>query len=152
MNKKLLALLLSLIAVIGLAGCGADDEDEATADDGTAEVVEEEEATEDEEVTESDLAEGEIDAATLEAFVDAINEDPTIVCDPENATEAFLEGVGGEETCLEQAATEPAGGEYTIDDTTIEGSTATVTITDEDATSTATFVQEGDELKIDSID
>lgn len=140
MTKKLLALLFALLApTMLLTACGDDDDD--AGDDASTEMTEDE--TSDEETD----SEG-IDQATLEAFIDAINEDPSIVCDPDNATEELLESMGGVEGCLEASAEEAGGEPYEIVDITIDGDTATATIADDDSESTVEFVQEGDQLKI----
>ena len=138
--RKYFTLLAALTAIAAFAaGCGDDEKNDA-ADTASQAQTEAETAAE-------EATEGAIDEATLREFIDAANEDPAILCDPENATAEFLEGVGGEEACAEAAAAEEPGGEYEISDVNIDGDTATLTITDDDGPSTATFVQEGEELK-----
>ena len=138
--RKYFTLLAALTAIAAFAaGCG-DDESSDAADTASQAQTQAETAAE-------EATGGEVDEATLREFIDAANEDPAILCDPENATAEFLETVGGEEACAEAAAQEEPGGEYEISDVSIEGDTATVTITDDDGPSTATFVQEGEELK-----
>lgn len=140
-------ITLSLLAVTATAllaaGCGDDDKPDSAAS-ATATQTTEAPAEASTPATEGAAT---IDEENLRAFVDAINEDPAILCDPENATTEVLEQLGGEEACAAAAATEEGGKEYTIDDVQIDGDTATVVITDEDETSTNLFVQQGDELK-----
>lgn len=89
---------------------------------------------------------------SVREFIDAINENPAIVCDPENATASFLESAGGQEGCAEAAAQEEGGQPYEVKDLQIEGETATAVIEDAESTSTVTFVTEGDEIKVSGSD
>jgi hypothetical protein len=147
--RKLTLLLMAFAAIAAFAaGCGGDDENSETtpaAESTPAEPAPSDTAAE-------EPAAGEIDQATLEQFVEAVNQDPTLLCDPENVTAEFLEGVGGEASCQEQAAQQPPGGEYELSDVQIDGANATAVITDDDGPQTVTFVQEGEELKVASVE
>ncbi|HEY9556734.1 MAG TPA: hypothetical protein VIR58_08365 [Acidimicrobiales bacterium] len=157
MTKKLLAALFSILAItLFVAGCGDDDSDESTNEESTVEdEATEEEATEeeatDDEGTEEEVTEGEVDPATVEAFLNAINEDQSILCDPDNATEDFLASMGGEEACLQAAEANPSTESFEIVDITVDGATATAELSDSTGTRTVEFVQEGDQLKVSGL-
>lgn len=153
MTRKLYLLVVALLAMgVLVSGCGDDDDDKkddapaATQTDSgaAAEAPAEEEAPAGEAPT--------LDEETLTSIIDTVNEDPAQLCDANNATAEFLESIGGEEACLEAAAEEPTGEEYTIDDLQIDGETATAVVTDADSTSTITFVIEGDQIKVASVE
>jgi hypothetical protein len=143
MSRKIHPVLVAALAAAAFAaGCGDDDEN----DSGSG-------ATATQAATPAPAATEEaagIDEATLREFIDAVNEDATVLCDPDNVTAELLESLGGEEACKTAAAEEPGGEEYTIDDLTIEGDTATAVITDAEGTNTVTFVTEGDQIKVAS--
>ena len=149
MPRLLRPLLLAAVAAALLtAGCGGDDKKDSDTGAPAAQTAEATPAAADETpAAEETVA---LDDETLRAFIDAINEDPTILCDPANVTAELLEMLGGAETCKTGAAEEEAGGEYTIDDLTIDGETATAVITDKDSTDTVTFVLEAGEIKLAS--
>ncbi len=138
-----LPLLALLTAAAFASGCGSDDDKKDTASSGAAAATTE--AAPDTATTEA--TDGAIDEKNLREFIDAVNEDPSIICDADNATAELLEQLGGEDACKAAAAGEEAGPEYTIDDLTIDGDSATVVITDDKETSTNLFVQQGDQLK-----
>jgi hypothetical protein len=142
MDKKLLALVVSLLAVLGLvAGCGSDDDDsdDVAAEDTTEEAVPAGESE-------------EIDPAVVEEFIAAFIDDPTLLCDPDNATEQMLEDFGGEEICLESAATEEPGQDYEVVEVQVTGGEAEAVIENATGTTKISFVQEGDQLKVAAIE
>ncbi len=155
MTRKFTLMLLALATTALVAtGCGSDSKDEKSTSDAPA-ATQTDTAADDATATDDPAATDDagtqaaaIDEESLRAFIDAINEDPTIVCDADNATAELLEQFGGVDACKEAAGAEEPGKEYTIDDLQIDGADATATITDDEGTTTATFVQEGDQLKI----
>jgi hypothetical protein len=92
----------------------------------------------------------ELTEENITAFVDALNEDPTLFCDPDNASPEVIELLGGEE-CQTNMAEEETGEEYELGEITIEGDTASTTVTDEDGTTAVEFISEGGELKVASM-
>jgi hypothetical protein len=137
----LLAALLAF-AVIGV-GCGSDNK---KSDKSAAPAA-----------AQTDTAADTTAAATvtitepvLKEFIDAVNQDPSILCDPTNSTAEFIDAAGGAAACKTAAKGSPAGDPYTIENITIDGDTATAIIKDATSTNTVTFVTEGDQIKVSS--
>jgi hypothetical protein len=145
--KRSTQLLVAALAVTSLvaAGCGDDDDGADTTTVATQPAATTPPAEPEGGAEET----GSMDEETIRAFVAAIDDDPAIICDPDNATEEFLTELGGEAACRESAAAEEPGSDPSeINDITIEGTNATVTVTDSDGVSIISMVTEGDQIKI----
>lgn len=134
-------LALSAAALVA-AGCGDDDENDTAADAPAAPAQTTPAPAEAQETPDA------LNEDAIRELVADINEDPALLCDEENITGVLLEQIGGVEACREVVEAQDAGGDYEIEDVTIEGNAATAIIVEDDQATAVTFTVEDGRVKV----
>ena len=89
---------------------------------------------------------GDSDEDQIRDIVDEINDDPASLC-TDHGTDELVQGLGGEEQCKRLAAQEEDDPSE-VQDVSVDGDTATVTVKDSDDTSRVTFVKQDGDWKV----